>query len=102
MTAPWTFSPDVIRKARRYVEDGRVVRDPEVPGVWWVTGSSKSRRYRVQTDADPLARTATWINCTCPHGLHTGAGAAKCSHAVAVLLRVTGEGQRPLLRVVSE
>lgn len=84
---PWTFSPDVIDKARLYLVNKRVTADYEVPGVFWVQGSAQ-RRYRVQTDADASTGTATWINCTCPHGLNVGAGTARCSHAVAVLLAV--------------
>lgn len=84
----WQFSAEVIDKARSYLEAGRVEADSDVPGVWWVAGSRRSRRYRVQTDADPATHRATWINCTCPHGLHAGAGTARCSHAVAVLLLV--------------
>jgi len=81
----WTFSPEVIDKARGYLAQHAVVADDGVPGVFWVQGSAK-RRYRVQTDAE--TGRASWINCTCPHGLNTGAGVARCSHAVAVLLAV--------------
>lgn len=83
----WTFSPDVIAKARDYLDAGRVLPDSSAPGVWWVTGS-RAQPYRVQTDADPATRRATWISCSCPHGMHVGAGVSRCSHAVAVLIRV--------------
>lgn len=86
--ATWEFSTSVIDKARHYLQHGRVRRDPKVAGIYWVAGSDPTRRYRVQTDANPETRTASWITCTCPHGMNVGAGAAKCSHAVAVLLAV--------------
>lgn len=89
-TDGWTFSEGVIAKARRYLGDERVSRDETVPGVFWVQGGER-RRYRVQTDADPVKGTATWINCTCKHGMQQGAGTARCSHAVAVLLLVREE-----------
>ena len=84
----WTFSPGVIDKARSYLAQRRVQADAEADGVFWVRGSDPRRQYRVQTDADPETQRATWIACTCSHGLHAGAGAARCSHAVAVLLAV--------------
>lgn len=96
MSGGWTFSPEVIDKARRYLDEGRVSLDESVPGVWWVSGSDRTRRYRVQTDADSSTMRATWINCTCPHGLNVGAGTARCSHAVAVLLLVQAEGRGQL------
>lgn len=86
----WTFSEAVIDKARGYLADGQVTRDKDAPGMFWVQGSER-RRYRVQTDADPVKGTATWINCTCAWGLHQGAGRSACSHAVAALLLVRAE-----------
>lgn len=83
----WHFSPEVISKAYRYLKDGRVHGDPETSQVFWVTGTA-DRAYRVQTDADRERGTATWITCTCAHGKNLGAGSARCSHAVAVLLAV--------------
>lgn len=82
----WEFSGSVIEKAQRYLKLGRVTRDPRVPGCYWVKGGDPARDYRVQTDADPEAQTATWITCTCTHGTTAGGGAARCSHAVAVLV----------------
>lgn len=82
----WTFSPEVVEKARRYLDEGRVTRST-FDGCFWVRGSNPKRRYRVQTDADAEAQRATWITCTCPHGGHA-LGSARCSHAVAVLLSV--------------
>lgn len=91
----WTFSSAVIDKAQVYLDEGRVERD-STPTVWWVRGTDPSRRYRVQTDADPTTMRATWITCTCPHGLNVGAGAARCSHAVAVLLLIQAQGRGQL------
>lgn len=84
----WQFSEEVLSKARAYLDQERVLRDREAPGVFWVRGSDPRRAYRVQTDADPVKQRASWINCTCPHGMHLGAGSARCSHAVAALLAV--------------
>lgn len=84
----WKFSPDVIDKARAYLEEDRLGRDPEVEGIYWVRGSREGRPYRVQTDASAETGKATWINCTCPFGLQQGSGTATCSHAAAVLLAV--------------
>lgn len=91
MSAPWKFSPDVIRKARAYVKDNRVAIDPGHEGIYWVTGTRLGSAYRVQTDADHETGKITYITCTCPHGLNIGAGTAKCSHAVAVLLTIKAE-----------
>lgn len=91
MGEPWSFSAAVLSKARDYLAHGRVERDEQVPGIWWVSGTDPSRRYRVQTDADPVSGTASIITCTCPHGLKAGAGACWCSHAAAVLMLVRDE-----------
>lgn len=78
-------SPDVIEKARRYLREGRVH-----PG-FLVRGSET---YRVTTDADPVARTATVLTCSCPYGRnHTGY--AICSHGVAVLIAISEGHQLP-------
>ena len=87
MTAQWEFSPEVIDKAEGYLRDGRIHRDADVHGLYWVQGSAR-RPYRVQTDASAARGTATWISCSCPHGVNVGAGACTCSHAVAVLLAI--------------
>lgn len=85
----WTFSDEVIEKAKRYLAENRVAIDPEQDTVFWVTGTTQHQRaYRVQTDADPKTRKVTWIACTCPHGQNVGAGTAKCSHVVAVLMLI--------------
>lgn len=85
MTEPWRYSPEVISKARTLLDTDKVIRDRSAPNVFWVQGSA-SRPYRVQTDA--TRERARWINCTCPHGMNLGAGQARCSHAVAVLIAI--------------
>lgn len=87
MSGGWTFSPEVIAKASRYIAEGRVKADPETDQVYWITGTAK-HPYRVQTDADRESGTVTWIGCSCAHGKNLGAGSAKCSHAVAALLAI--------------
>lgn len=85
------FEPSgfVINKARRYIAEGRVRRDPESSGIWWVQGSD-SREYRVQTDAHYDAErdkdVATYVTCTCPFGMKQGDAQHACAHAVAGLL----------------
>lgn len=81
------FSPAVIEKARRYLAEERVLADPEYADVFWVRGSSQ-RLYRLQSDADAERGTATWVSCSCAHGMNTDHGRARCSHAVALLLAV--------------
>lgn len=93
MSDGWQFSAGVIAKARRYLNDERVGRDPKVDGIFWIKGSER-RRYRVQTDASAETGKASWINCTCQHGLQRGGGTATCSHAVAVLMLIVREMER--------
>lgn len=92
----WTFSAEVLAKASAYLHEKRVYADADVPGVFWVRGTDPMRRYRVQTDADPRTQTARWVMCSCPHGTNVGAGAARCSHAVAALLAVRDGLRLPL------
>lgn len=90
----WTYTPEVIGKARRYLDQKAVAQDPDAEGVYWIKGSAR-RRYRVQTDARVATQRAKWINCTCPHGMNLGAGSARCSHAVAVLLAIRDHRDLP-------
>ena len=90
----WEFSEGVIAKARRYLDAEKIQRDATAGGVFWVKGSAE-RLYRVHTDADPERGTATWIDCSCAHGLNNG-GKARCSHAVAVLLATRDRLEIPL------
>ena len=87
------FSEFVIGKAEGFVESDRVSRDEQVPGVWWVRSTGT---YRVQTDHDSGTGKLTWVTCTCPYGVRVGAGWTKCSHAVAVMLILLDQQQRPV------
>ncbi len=82
MTA-WRFSDEVLQKARRYWEEGKVTRDHA--GAYTVQGSRRTP-YRVLTDANEATRKATWIKCTCRHG--ETVGRATCSHAAAVIMLI--------------
>lgn len=93
----WNFSPEVLRKAKRYVKNGKVSQT-EYEGVYRVQGSAR-QPYTVRTDADRAKRTASWISCSCPHGANQGAGSAYCSHAVAVLLVVKDGLAVPVRRI---
>lgn len=80
------FSPEVIHKAERYLEDGRVLGAGH--DVFLVKGSARFP-YRVQTDANPITRQVTWASCTCPHGSNTGGPELPhCSHIAAVLMAI--------------
>lgn len=97
MSGQPVFSTATVLKAERLL--GRkndaghalVLRDPELPSVWWVESSAADRRYRVQTDWNPETLTLTWINCTCPHGANKGGGQCRCYHAAAVLMLLRDE-----------
>ena len=85
------FSANVIKKAQRFVRDGRVTPDlshPEdgEPHRFTVRGDSST--YVVNTDASHAEQRATWISCTCPHGRNVSSRIAHCAHAVAVLMVV--------------
>lgn len=79
---------DAETKAERLIEQGRVRRDPDHPSVWWVQGNDPDREYRVQAVSEG---TSPYVTCTCPHGLHAGAGQSSCYHtrAVEMVLRET-------------
>lgn len=85
------FSEPVLKKARHLLKGERVTRDDEHPAIWWVGSSAGDRTYRVQSDFDPTSRVLTWVTCTCPHGLNTGAGTAFCYHVAAVLMLLRDE-----------
>ena len=93
MRTAWEFSPEVLEKAARYVADGKVRKDEgDTEHVWRVQGSARFP-YRVQTDA--ADGKVTWVGCSCPHGMNTGVGISRCSHAVAVLLTIRDSSPRP-------
>lgn len=81
-----TLSAAVLAKARKYLEEGRVMQDAVDDSVWWIEGSRQGAPYRVQVvvdgDGDVLSR-----QCTCTHGKNA-LGAAQCSHVVAALTRL--------------
>lgn len=78
------FSPEVITKAERYLDEDRVRAAGN--DVFLVQGSAR-QPYRVQTDANPVTRQVTWALCSCPHGANNGGPKLpKCSHVVAVLI----------------
>lgn len=84
MPAREVFSPEVLRKAEKYLEEGRVQAAGD--DVFVVKGSARWP-YRVQTDANPVTRSVTWASCTCPHGSNTGGPRLPfCSHVAAVLM----------------
>lgn len=85
MSGRWEFSDFVRGKARRYLDGGKVSAT-NLTGVYLVQGSAR-RPYVIRTDANREERTASWIQCSCPHG-DFALGRAYCSHAVAVLLAV--------------
>lgn len=77
------LSDAVLAKAKRYVDEGRVMQDAVDESVWWVEGSRQGAPYRVQVVvlADGTVRSR---NCTCRHG-KAALGIAQCSHVVAAL-----------------
>jgi hypothetical protein len=97
VTTQEQFSPETIRKAELLL--GRknsagvpiVLRDEQLPSIWWVENSAGTSRYRVQTDWSPQTLTLTWINCSCPHGANKGGGQCRCYHAAAVLMLLRDE-----------
>lgn len=84
----YEFSKATLSKAQAAVKAGLVEQDPEQPSVWWVESINNSNRYRVQSDFDPATGVMTWVTCTCPHGLNTGAGRATCYHVAAAMMRI--------------
>jgi hypothetical protein len=80
------FSPEVVDKAHRLLAEKRLRVDDDFANVWWVVSSSGANLYRVQSDWNPETKKLRWVTCTCPHGLHAGAGETRCYHAAAVLL----------------
>lgn len=85
------FSETTLTKARKLVRSGRIERDAEHSAIWWVTSENRSKVYRVQSDFDRRTRRLSWVTCTCPHGLATGAGAAFCYHVAGVLMKMRDE-----------
>lgn len=76
------FSDNVIRAAKKLVDQERVEPDEKYPEAWWVRG--EGGRYRVLVD--PIHDPPEWITCTCPHGTKKGAGDVRCKHGAAVLM----------------
>lgn len=77
------FSPLVITKATRIVEDGFIEQDAQHSEVWWVRSRpSQAKPYRVQ-----IAPDRSWATCTCAHGLNH-AGTPTCSHLAAALMKI--------------
>lgn len=77
------FSESVRAKARRLVSEGRVRRDSEREGVWWVgsTTSDTKDEYRVE-----LSPSGGYQSCSCRYGLNQGGGTSRCSHVMAAVL----------------
>jgi len=88
------YSREVLTKARALADNPDHLRaDLEFDNIWWVVSSNGEHIYRVQADYDREARTVSWITCTCPHGLNSGAGQTHCYHAAAILLTLRDEGR---------
>lgn len=80
------FSDAVLAKARKLINTDKMKRDDTHRNVWWVSSARGDKTYRVQSDLNPETGRLSWLTCTCPHGLNTGAGTTHCYHAAAVLL----------------
>ena len=84
------YSTEVLRKARLFIEEGRVERDEHSNRYWAVRGTSGRYRvavgYREDDDGTPHVR---WATCTCPHGQNNPE--PTCSHIAAVLLTIKAE-----------
>lgn len=79
-----TFSTEVKRKARKYIDAGRVLQDAERNEVWWVQGADPNvAPYRVSIALDGNEVRGT--SCTCPYGSRVGAPVSACAHAAASL-----------------
>src|SRR3546814_17305446 len=77
-----TLREAVMAKARKYLREGRVMKDAVDDSVWWIEGSRVGAPYRVQIVLDEAGNVRS-RQCTCPHGKNAQ-GAATCSHVVAV------------------
>lgn len=87
------YSEDVLHKANALLAQGhKISEDQSSPGIFWVNSSNGEHVYRVQTDYRAELGSLTWITCTCPHGLFTGAGSSHCYHAAAALLILRERG----------
>lgn len=77
------FSDSVRTKARRLVSEGRVRRDSEREGVWWVGSSTSDTKDEYRVELNPKQR---FESCSCRFGLNQGGGRSRCSHVLAAAL----------------
>jgi hypothetical protein len=81
------FSDDVLAKARKLVNEGRVRLVGSDDSQFMVRGSTGI--YLVDTDVyltPPDGMEATFAMCSCPYGKFNSARISQCSHAAAALL----------------
>jgi hypothetical protein len=76
------FSAAVVDKAKRLLAEHRMTQVTTSNTRWIVDPAG----YLVQCDYDPERNAMSWMSCTCPSGLHSDPGTARCSHAAAALL----------------
>lgn len=82
-----SFSPPVLVKARRAVEQGAVVVDPHARGVYAARSADGSKMYRVQVWND----SGEWAGtCTCDWGTRQGMRMVGCYHVAAAILLEAG------------
>ncbi len=80
------LSNATIAKVERTARAGTAaVPDSDVPGIWWVRGSSGLVDYRLQSDYDPATDRLSWLTCTCAFGMNQGGRLSRCYHAGLVL-----------------
>ena len=77
MQVPDRFSPEVVAKAQKLVDDKVIRQDSDIPTVYHV------KNYTVQVHEGGLT------TCTCPNGLNRAI--SNCYHSAAALMVVPEE-----------
>lgn len=84
------FSPDVIAKAQRLLDEGLVYASGS-GGLGSCVGDSDTY---IQTWAEDWS----WSTCSCPHGKHRTSAPATCSHVAAQMLAARDGHDLPVKR----
>lgn len=83
----------IERKARALIAQGRVIKDGDNPGTFWVSAGGLGKPFRVWTDASPSG-SLTIVECNCPLGLRA-ADRSPCTHAVATVMAIREQAELP-------